>query len=331
LPPAVDIALLSASPTLGWRMADDAFAALIRDAGASCAVVRVSTGRAAMLKRHPALTDLVEALGSRRSAGRLPAARAVVVSTVTASFFQRFSVPYAVRFDAPAALNRPGWPGAWQRWIEPRALARAAVLLPWSEEAALPGRCVIPLGVPIERVPGAAERDIAALAYAGNPHKRGLETLAAAWADSGLDGRLVVGGISAAAGRAWLARHGVPDPGIEWVGVIPRPEWLALLGRARLYVNASRFEDHGIAPLEALSAGAALVSLPTPGPYPALRIARSLAPELVSSDLAAALRAGATVARPDYARRADALLAPHRVAELRRTVAEQVLPALGVS
>jgi glycosyltransferase involved in cell wall biosynthesis len=331
LPPAVDVALLSASPTLGWRMADDAFAALVRDAGASCAVVRVSVGPAGRLRRHPALTDLVESLASRHSASRLPPARAVVVSTVTASFFQRLSVPYAVRFDAPAALNRPGWPGAWQRWIEPRALSRADVLLPWSEEAAVPGRRVIPLGVPIERVAGAEVRDVAALAYAGNPHKRGLEVLASAWASAGLDGRLVVGGISAAAGRAWLARHGVPDPGIEWVGVIPRAEWLALLGRARLYVNASRFEDHGIAPLEALSAGAALVSLPTPGPYPALRMARELAPELVSTDLAAALRAGAGVDLADYARRADALLVPHRVEAMRRTVAEEVLPALGIS
>lgn len=311
-------------------MADDAFAALIRDAGASCAVVRVSVGRAAFFKRHPALTDAVEALAARHSASRLPPARAVVVSTVTASFFQRLSMPYAVRFDAPAALNRPGWPGAWQRWIEPRALARASVLLPWSDEAAVPGKRVIPLGVPIERIPPAPMRDIPALAYAGNPHKRGLEVLAAAWAASGLEGRLWVGGITPDAGRAWLARHGVPDPGIEWVGVVPRAQWLALLGRARLYVNASRFEDHGIAPLEALSAGAALVTLPTPGPYPALRMARELAPSLVSTDLAAALRAGAAVDPADYARRADALLAPHRVEALRRTVAEEVLPALGI-
>ncbi len=155
-------------------MADDAFAALVRDAGATCAVVRVSVGPAAALKRHPALTDAVEAMASRHSASRLPAARALVVSTVTASFFQRPRIPFAVRFDAPAALNRPGWPGAWQRAIEPRELGRARVLLPWSEEAAVPGRRVIPLGVPIERVPGAAVRDIAALAYAGNPHKRGL-------------------------------------------------------------------------------------------------------------------------------------------------------------
>ena len=143
---------------------------------------------------------------------------------------------------------------------------------------------------------------------------------------------MVVGGISAEAGRAWLARHGVADPGIEWVGVIPRPEWLALLGRARLYVNASRFEDHGIAPLEALSAGAALVSLPTPGPYPALRMARALAPELVSADLAggAARRAAR---RPRATTRGGRTRCSRRTGSRRcaRTVAEEVLPALGIS
>jgi glycosyltransferase involved in cell wall biosynthesis len=190
----------------------------------------------------------------------------------------------------------------------------------------------VPLGVPISRIAAAPERDIAALAYAGNPHKRGLEVLCAAWAESGLPGRLVIGGIAPSDGRAWIARHGVPEPaGVEWAGVVPRAEWHALLGRASLYVNASRFEDHGIAPLEALSAGAALVSLPTPGPYPALRMARELAPELVSADLAGALRAGASVRdRADYARRADELLAPHRVEALRDVMARQVLPALNV-
>jgi hypothetical protein len=60
-------------------------------------------------------------------------------------------------------------------------------------------------------------------------------------------------------------------------------------------------------------------------------MARSLAPSLVSDDLAAALRAGTAVDLADYAGRADALLAPHRVEALRRTVAEEVLPALGIS
>ena len=153
----VDIALLSASPTLGWRMADDAFAAQVRAAGRTCAVVRVTQGWARHLKRHPALTDLVEAGAAWHSA--LPDARAVVISSVTASFFVRPSVPYAIRFDAPAALNRPGYGGAWQRAIEPRVLARADLLLPWSAEAVAPlGLEAVPLGVPVEtRLPQAAE------------------------------------------------------------------------------------------------------------------------------------------------------------------------------
>lgn len=339
----VDVALLSAGPTLGWRRADEAFAALVRAAGATCAVARITVGPAGALRVHPALTDLVEALAARHGASRLPPARAVVISSVTASLFQRLRVPYGIRFDAPAALNRPGLGGAWQRALEPRALARARVLLPWSAEAAAPlrlaGRRVVTLGVPIERIPRAARQDVDALAYAGNPHKRALEVLCTAWALAGSPGRLVVGGITPEAGREWLVRHGVPEPaGLEWAGVVAPVRWRNLLGRARVLFATSRFEDHGLAPLEALSAGAALVTAPTPGPYPALAMARELDPRLVAADstpqaLAAALRAGLALSaheRARYARRADALLAPHRVEALAVTVRNRVLPALGV-
>src|SRR4051794_38863427 len=275
----VDVALLSASPTLGWRMADDALASQVRAAGLSCAVVRVAGDRGRRLHYAP-LIDLYQAGAARHR--RLPDARAVIVSSVTAAFFVRPPVPYAIRFDSPAALNRPGAMGLWQRGLEPRVLARADALLPWSREAMGPyGFDSIPLGVPIERIAHAAARDITALAYAGNPHKRRLELLAAAW--EGMDGRLVVGGISADDGRAWLARHGGAEPpGLEGAGVVPREEWLALLGRARLFVQASRFEDHGIAPLEALSAGARLVSVPPPRPHPPPRLAPRLAPAAVA-------------------------------------------------
>jgi len=308
-------------------MADDALAAHFKAAGLTCAVVRVANDRGRRLHYAP-LIDLFEAGAARHR--RLPDARAVVISSVTAAFFVRPQVPYAIRFDSPAALNRPGAMGLWQRALEPRVLARAGALLPWSREALGPYDLdAIPLGVPIERVEPAATRDLTALAYAGNPHKRRLELLAQAWAASGIEGRLVVGGITADAGRAWLARHGVPEPaGLEWAGIVPRAEWLALLGRARLFVQASRFEDHGIAPLEALSAGAKLVSVRTQGPFPALTMARALAPALVDDDLAAALRAGAALIDPTYAERADALLAPHRPEALQRTVEERVLPAL---
>jgi glycosyltransferase involved in cell wall biosynthesis len=341
---AVDVALLSPGTTLGWRIADAAFASLVREAGATCAVVGVSIGRAGVLRRHAAVTDLVEALAARHSARRLPETRAVVVSTVTASFFQDLQVPYAIRFDAPAALNRPGPAGAWQRAIEPRALARARLLLPWSEEAAAPlgveGPEVIALAVPIEPIEAATERDIDALAYVNNVRKRGLATLCAAWGRAGSPGRLVIAGVEAARSREWLARCGVAEPaGVEWAGLVARPRWLEMLGRARLFVNASRFEDHGLAPLEALAAGAVLVSVPAAGPYPALGMARALAPALVTAgrspaELAEAIRSGLALSetqRRDYAQGAGELLIPHRAAAISATMTERVLPALGVT
>jgi hypothetical protein len=339
---SVDVAVLSPGTTLGWRRADAAFAAGVRDAGATCAVVPVSIGRAGRLRVHPALTDAVESLAARHGARRLPPARALVLSTITAALLQRPRHPYAIRFDALAAVNRPGAGGAWQRAVEPHALARADLLLPWSAEAASATAVAtpaIPVGVPVDPIEGAAERDIDVLAYAGNPDKRRLDVLCAALALGGRDRRVMIGGIEPEHARRWLARRQIAVPaGVEWAGIAPRERWLELLGRTRAFANASHFEDHGLAPLEALSAGALLVTVPSPGPYPALAMARGLAPGLVAADrspgaLAAALDAAARLGdgdRRDYARRADEMLAPHRRAAIARTIAEQVLPALGV-
>src|ERR687884_204489 len=41
----------------------------------------------------------------------------------------------AIRFDAPAAGNRPGRHGAWQRPVERRRFAHAPLLVPWSDGA----------------------------------------------------------------------------------------------------------------------------------------------------------------------------------------------------
>jgi glycosyltransferase involved in cell wall biosynthesis len=334
---APDIALVSLGTTPGLVHSDGSFASLVRAAGASCEVVPVRIGRVAgALRRHIAVTDLVEALAARRRV----AGRAVVYSTTTAALLQRApeQQPYAVRFDATASLNRPGWGGAWQRAAEKRPLRGARILLPVSRgaEAAVPvsGPSVVRLPIPIERVECAAERDIGAVAYAGYPRKRGLEVLCAAWAEAGR-GRFVIGGLDRAKGLAWLSRCGVEEPaGVEWAGSLPRAEWLSLVGRARVYANASRWEDFGIGPLEALSAGTPLVTVPTPGSFEALPLARELAPSLVSSDLAAALRAGLALdgdARTAYARRASELLEPYRAERLVEVVRDTVLPALGIS
>jgi glycosyltransferase involved in cell wall biosynthesis len=331
-----DIALVSLGTTPGLVRSDESFAALVRAAGATCSVQRVRIGAAGALRRHIAVTDLVEALAARRAR---PRGRAVVYSTITAALLSRTTLPYAIRFDATASLNRRGWGGAWQRARETTPLRGAAMLLPVSRgaEAAVPvvGPPVVRIPIPIEPIAGAAERDIDAVAYAGWPWKRRLELLCSAWADAGpAGGRFVIGGLDRAKGRAWLERCGVEEPaGIEWAGEVPRPEWLGLVGRARVYVNASRWEDYGLGPLEALSAGTALVTVPTAGSFEALPLARELAPELVSEDLAAALRAGLALgdsARGDYARRAAALLEPYREEYALALVRERLLPALGI-
>jgi glycosyltransferase involved in cell wall biosynthesis len=99
-------------------------------------------------------------------------------------------------------------------------------------------------------------------------------------------------------------------------------------------VNASRWEDYGLGPLEALSAGTPLVTVPTPGSFEALPLARELAPGLVSQDLTAALRGGLALsseARAEYAHRAAELLEPYREERAVALVRERLLPALGVA
>lgn len=336
---APDIALVSLGTTPGLVRSDESFAALVRAAGASCEVFRVRIGATGALRRHIAVTDLVEALAARRTTRETGRAGAVVFSTITAALLARTPQPYAIRFDATASLNRPGAGGAWQRAVEKRPLSGARMLLPVSRgaEAAVPvsGPPVVRVPIPIEPLEGAAERDIDAVAYAGYPRKRGLERLCAAWAAAApAGGRFVIGGLDREKGVAWLERCGVAEPaGVEWAGELPRPEWLALVGRARAYVNASRWEDYGLGPLEALSAGTPLVTVPTPGSFEALPLARELAPALVSDDLAAALRAGLALSdaeRSAYAGRAAELLEPYREERAVELIRDRLLPALGI-
>jgi glycosyltransferase involved in cell wall biosynthesis len=338
-----DIALVSLGTTMGWRRSDESFAELVREAGASCEVVPVRLGRARRLRVAMALTDVVEATAARRAAAGLDA-RALVYSSITAALLQRPAAPYAVRFDTLAALNRPGLGGAWQRRREPGVLHRARLLLPLSRAAATaagellgggPSGVVVPPPLPeVERRP----RELDAAAYAGNPGKRGLDLLCRAWARAAPDGaRLVVSGIEAGPARRYLRRTGTPEPpGVEFVGALPPERWLDTLARAGVFVSAARYEDFGIAQLEALGSGTPLVTLPTAGPNEALPLARRLAPELVAEDstpgaLAEALRRGLALdpaARERYAQQAARLLGPYRREAVGRVVADEVLPAL---
>jgi glycosyltransferase involved in cell wall biosynthesis len=345
--PAPDIALISLGTTPGLRRADDAFAALCEDAGLACEVVRVDVGRAARLRRQSTLTDIVEARAARKAAAGVHA-KVIVYSSVTAALLQKPSVPYAVRFDSPAAQNRPGPAGIWSRRREAKVLAKATLLLPWGYAAlkAIPPEArdvpAIPLHVPIAdgQVPSSPgrDRDIDALAYAGYPEKRGLDILLDAWRIAGPPSgrRLCVTGIDATRARDWLRGRNVEEPpGVEWSGLLEPRGFRDLLGVTKLFVNASRREDHGLSQLEALAAGAALVTVASEGAYEALPLAielddRLVAPTVSGPSLASALRTGFGVNLGDYAARAAQLLAPYRLDAIREVFTQRVVPALGL-
>src|SRR5215207_4862220 len=317
-----DVLLVSLGGTAGLRAADGALAASMRAAGASVATARLIRARE---PRTFALTDLAWAAPARRVAAaalRDARPRAIVYSSSTAALL--WPEPGAIRFDAPAAGNRPGRHGIWQRPLERRRFAAAPLLLPWSAgalaEAPAPRPPAVVLPVPVEASGPPGERDIAAITYGANPAKKGLDRVLAAWRATRRPGEtLVVAGV---AGR--------DEDGVRWTGMLARDEYRALLRRARVFVAAPRREDYGIAQLEALADGCALVTTAAPGPYAALPLARALDPRLVPGDdrLAAAVRTALDDLAPDYAERAAAAIAPYRRAAADRAVAEALLPRL---
>ncbi len=247
--------------------------------------------------------------------------------------------PGAIRFDATAAGNRPGRHGLWQRPLERRRLRQAPLLLPWSEGAlaelaSAPAReRTLVLPVPVEPSgPAPVVRDVAAITYAANPAKKGLDRVLAAW--RALRGDRPQPARSCSWAESRLSGYTAPgcfrlsEQGVRVLGPLAPDEYRALLRRARVFVCAPRREDYGIAQLEALADGCQLVTTAAPGPYAALPLARELDLRLVGDDLAAALRAALDEPLPDYAERALAALAPFSRAAVDRLVAEQLLPRL---
>jgi hypothetical protein len=320
--PVVDVLLVSLGSTAGLRAADEELAASLRRAGAEVAVVAAARPREV---RTFALTDLAWARAARVAAQAGIAAhepRAVLYCTTTAALL--WPRPGAIRLDALAAANRPGRHGLWQRPLERRRLDQAPLLVPQDAgallEAVVPATpsIVVPIGVEPSGTP-AAERDIAAITYAANPGKKGLDRILAAWAAARRDGEeLVVTGTDAVPAAPGVRAAGSLDPGA----------YRALLRRARVFVAAARREDYGLAQLEALADGCVLVTTPSPGPYAALPLARRLDERLVGDDLATALRTALDDPAPDYASRALAAVAPYRRAAVDATVRDDLLPAL---
>jgi glycosyltransferase involved in cell wall biosynthesis len=360
---AAEVVIVSLGSTAGLRRSDDELADSLRRAGASVAVARARPPRQT---RTMMLTDLAWARACRDAAARMfeqqrrAPARAVIYTTTTAALL--WPRPGAIRFDAPAASNRPGRHGVWQRPLELRRLRGAPLLLPCSEGAMSEtppsvrhrnGVLVVPIAVQPSQAPEHADgafgadgeetatgsapvpprRDIAAITYAANPSKKGLDRVLAAWrrvlADRGSQAtdELVVAGVAERELRQ--ARLLLPaEPGVRVVGALAAKDYRALLRRARVFVCAPRREDYGLAQLEALADGCQLVSTPAPGPYVALPIARELDPRLVGEDLDAGLRAALDDPLADYAARARAALAPFSRDAVDRLVAQELLPRL---
>lgn len=341
---AVDVLIVSLGSTGGLRAADAELQGSLVRAGAS---VAVAAPRAPRPLRTLALTDLSWANAARGSAraeleGR--AVGAVIYSSTTAALL--WPRPGAIRFDAPSSGNRPGRHGLWQRPLERRRLGQAPLLLPWSREglaeapgAARDGDRALVLPVPVEpsappsHDDGAPARDIAAITYAANPSKKGLDRVLSAWRrlraerrSSGSEELVVAGATEQELRRAGIVADG--EQGVRVVGVLGAEEYRALLRRARVFVCAPRREDYGLAQLEALADGCLLVTTAAPGPYVALPIARALDPRLVGDDLERALRAAMDDPVSDYAAGAREALLPFSRAAVDRQVAQELLPRL---
>ena len=324
-----DVLLVSLGSTAGLREADAELAASLRRAGAS---VVVATAHPVREWRTLAAIELAWALSARRAAAAAigeQRPRAVLYSTVTAALFA--PVRGAIRFDAPAAGNRPGRHGLWQRPAERRRLATATLLVPWSEGGLAEAPGVYPaVVVPVPVEPSGAvghPRGVAAITYGAHPEKKGLDRVLAAWAAARREGEeLVVAGLTEAGWRARGAKGSTA--GVRFAGMLSRAEYRGLLRRARVFVTAPRREDYGIAQLEALADGCALVTTPSPGPYAALPLARALDGRLVGGDLAAAIRVALDDPAPGYAERATEALRPWRRDEVDRVVESVLLPRL---
>jgi glycosyltransferase involved in cell wall biosynthesis len=317
-----DILIVSAANTTGWRVAAEELAGSIARAGAS---VEVVTADPAPRVRTFMLTDFVQAWTARRAAQRGLAEyepRAIIYCSITAALL--WPRRGAISLDSIAAENRPGRHGVWQRVVERRRLRQTPLVLAWSERSLdplggpRPETIVVPVPIQPPETPP-ADRDLAAVTYAGDPVKRRLPLVLDAWAKARRgDETLVVAGFDDAE----------PGEGVRSAGALTPEAFRELLSRARVFVAAPRREDYGVAALEALSCGCQLVTTPSPGPYPALDLARRLDPRLVSKDLPGAIRAALDDPLPGYARRAAALLQPFSRPAVDQTVAEQVLPRL---
>ncbi len=289
----VDVLVISTGTTPGHRRTEAETVAALRDLGVTYAQTKPDYRHVRWLHVTLPLVDLTEAAAIRRAtakACREVRPRAFLYMSAVGALLEPAERLRrgGVRFDALARENRRGWRGLVQRRLERRMLREARVLIPMSLVAVggREGLRPMPLPTPVSRSHGdtVASGDVAC--YAGDPAKKGLDTMVGAWARLAPPGRrLLVAGIDAERAEGFLRGRGIEAPGsVEWLGPLPPERFRALVRGAAAYLAASRYEDYGIAQLEALVDGTPLVTTPSAGPFDALRLLRELAPDLVAAD-----------------------------------------------
>jgi glycosyltransferase involved in cell wall biosynthesis len=291
------VLLVRVSQTSGLRRSEDVLVTALRELGLRVEKTHPDYRWTKRLHFTLPLVDLSEALAIRiatAKACRDVRPRVLIYATSTAAILEPRSRlrRAAVRYDALSRENRPGWRGLLQRPLERRVLADARLLLPFAPD--VPGRGDLdehPLPPPILTVSdGPVGRDGDVVCYAGNPEKKGLDTMVAAWAVlDPSDSRLHVAGIDRERGERFLRARGIVCPeSVSWLGNLTERDFGRRVGTASAYLAASRFEDFGIAQLQALASGTPLVTTASAGPFEALILARRVSPELVAEDGTAA-------------------------------------------
>ena len=261
--------------------------------------------------RTYALIELAWARAARAAAARgdrrAPAARGRLLVGDGGAAAAR--APGAIRFDAPAAGNRPGRHGIWQRPVERRRLRDAPLLVPWSEgglaEAPRPHADAVVVPVPVEPSGPAADARHRRGHLRGEPGEEGPRPRARRV------GRRAPARARSSSSRASTRRSGTDSggptrQGVRFAGMLPHDEYRALLRRARVFVCAPRREDYGIAQLEALADGCAARHDALAGP---VRGAAARARSSTRGSSAGSPRGSATALddpAPDYAARAAA-------------------------
>lgn len=298
-----------------------------------------------------ALNELVTAASLRHAArralrGRQP--RAVIVTTSTSGALLPACLlgRAGIRFDGLAGATRLRRLDAPSRALERRCLARARVALPYSAAAAgrlerirPPDRPCLVWPSPVRPGPAPLQQRLpAALCYANDPEKKGLDLAVAAWGRAAPDShRLLVTGIEPARGRSFVRQRGVSaGTNIQWLGRLSEAEYRRLSASVAIYLGASRVDQFATTQLEALMDGALLVTAPSRGPMEALELARRLDPRLVATAvsveaLVRALEAAlamSVAARADYRARAQTVLRPYSREAFFARLSAEVLPLL---